>query len=129
MAQTEMKSLTMKSSLPVEFALKLGNHIQTHYQESPAEYEDEYKFLSESRNMILNKTLTDEKIKDALVKYYVQIEFLELRFPIHENGIEIEFSWTDTFSQVPIVQHSLSYEKASVLFNLAAVYSSLAVSQ
>jgi hypothetical protein len=49
-----------------------------------------------------------------------------LRFPIDENHVRISFVWHDAFSKKPISQYSLAYEKASIIFNIAATLSAIA---
>ena len=57
--------------------------------------------------------------RDLLQSYYGQLEMLELRFP----ELRVMFTWRDIFGGGEISQHSLAYEKASILFNLASTYS------
>jgi BRO1-like domain len=64
--------------------------------------------------------------RDLLYRYYGQLELLDLRFPIDENHVRISFVWYDAFSKKSISQYSLAYEKASVIFNIAATLSSIA---
>jgi hypothetical protein len=61
--------------------------------------------------------------RDLLYRYYGQLELLDLRFPIDENNVRISFVWYDAFSKKPISQYSLAYEKASIIFNIAATLS------
>lgn len=50
---------------------------------------------------------------------------MELRFP----EIRVNFPWRDAFTNKLIVQTSLAYEKASVIFQIAATHSAIAASQ
>ena len=61
-----------------------------------------------------------------LYRYYGQLELLDLRFPIDENHVRISFVWYDAFSKKSISQYSLAYEKASIIFNIAATLSAIA---
>lgn len=63
--------------------------------------------------------------RDLLYKYFGQLELLELRFP----EIRVNFPWCDAFTSKKIVQTSLAYEKASIIFNIAATHSAIASSQ
>lgn len=63
--------------------------------------------------------------RDLLYKYFGQLELLELRFP----EIRVNFPWRDAFTNKLIVQTSLAYEKASVIFQIAATHSAIAASQ
>lgn len=57
---------------------------------------------------------------------YGQLELLDLRFPIDEQHVKIQFNWYDAFSFKKISQYSVAFEKASVVFNIAATLSSIA---
>ena len=63
--------------------------------------------------------------RDLLYKYFGQLELLELRFP----EIRVNFPWRDAFTNKLIVQTSLAYEKASIIFQIAATHSAIAASQ
>jgi len=64
--------------------------------------------------------------RDLQYRYYGQLELLDLRFPIDESHVRISFVWYDAFSKKPISQYSLAYEKASIIFNIAATLSAIA---
>jgi len=63
--------------------------------------------------------------RDLLYKYFGQLELLELRFP----EIRVNFPWRDAFTDKIIMQTSIAYEKASVLFQIASTHSAIAASQ
>src|SRR6267378_783782 len=63
--------------------------------------------------------------RDLLYKYFGQLELLELRF----SEIRVNFPWRDAFTNKLIVQTSLAYEKASIIFQIAATHSAIAASQ
>ena len=63
--------------------------------------------------------------RDLLYKYFGQLELLELRF----SEIRVNFPWSDAFTNKLITQTSIAYEKASILFQIAATHSSIAASQ
>lgn len=58
-------------------------------------------------------------------KYFGQLELLELRF----SEIRVNFPWRDAFTNKLITQTSIAYEKASVIFQIAATHSAIAASQ
>src|SRR5258708_30772048 len=72
-----------------------------------------------------NLTGTYLSARDLLYKYFGQLELLELRFP----EIRVNFPWRDGFTNKLIVQTSLAYEKASVIFQIAATHSAIACAQ
>jgi len=62
----------------------------------------------------------------APCRYYQGLTVLQQHFPIgrKREGISIEFPWYDAFqSTKKAASDSITYEKASILFNLAAVCS------
>lgn len=63
--------------------------------------------------------------RDLLYKYFGQLELLELRFA----EIRVNFPWHDAFTNKLTTQTSLAYEKASIIFQIAATHSSIAASQ
>eukprot|EP00951_Prasinocladus_malaysianus_P045532 scaffold607623_cov34-Prasinocladus_malaysianus.AAC.1 len=55
---------------------------------------------------------------------------MEARFPVSKDKehVTINFSWYDAFKPSKrTVQCNLAYEKSATLFNLAAIYSQLAI--
>ena len=127
MSQSEMKSLDLKETESVDFDA-LGDYIVEHYGESKENFEDEIKQLNNLRENIkgVNKDISG---RDLLLKYYGQLEYTELRFPLNENGVKVHFSWKDTISETIVRQYSIAYEKASVLFNIAALQTNIASTQ
>jgi programmed cell death 6-interacting protein len=67
--------------------------------------------------------------RDLLYRYYGQLEFLDLRFPVDENHVKILFQWYDAFNHQKTGQYSLAFEKASIIFNMSAVLSCHAANQ
>lgn len=63
--------------------------------------------------------------RDLLYKYFGQLELLELRFA----EIRVNFPWRDAFTNKLITQTSIAYEKASIIFQIAATHSSIAATQ
>jgi hypothetical protein len=63
--------------------------------------------------------------RDLLYKYFGQLELLELRFA----EIRVNFPWHDAFTSKLITQTSIAYEKASIIFQIAATHSAIAASQ
>ena len=60
-----------------------------------------------------------------MYKYFGQLELLELRFA----EIRVIFPWRDAFTNKLITQTSIAYEKASIIFQIAATHSAIAASQ
>ncbi|KAI8912896.1 BRO1-like domain-containing protein, partial [Entophlyctis helioformis] len=63
---------------------------------------------------------------DKLIHYYAHLTYLDEKFPFETGKIEIEFTWYEAFDHNKLViGNCIQYEKASTLFNLAAIYSQL----
>ena len=67
----------------------------------------------------------------ARAAYYKQMASLGNRFPIDdERGVKMAFCWQDCFKpQKKITQYSVAFERACVLFNLAALESQAGMGQ
>ena len=63
--------------------------------------------------------------RDLLYKYFGQLELLELRFA----EIRVNFPWRDAFTSKLTTQTSIAYEKACIIFQIAATHSSIAAAQ
>ena len=63
--------------------------------------------------------------RDLLYKYFGQLELLELRFA----EIRVNFPWRDAFTNKLTTQTSIAYEKACIIFQIAATHSAIAASQ
>ena len=62
-----------------------------------------------------------------LADYYAQLQYLEAKFPFDAGKMNIQFVWYSSLYPDELVSTTcIQYEKASVLFNIAAVYSQLA---
>ena len=60
-----------------------------------------------------------------MYKYFGQLELLELRFA----EIRVNFPWRDAFTNKLTTQTSIAYEKACIIFQIAATHSAIAASQ
>ncbi|OAJ39850.1 hypothetical protein BDEG_23654 [Batrachochytrium dendrobatidis JEL423] len=61
-----------------------------------------------------------------LAHYYSQLLHIEEKFPFENGKISIDFNWYEAFKQdKQVLSSCIQYEKASVLFNLAAIFSQL----
>ncbi|KAH9815986.1 BRO1-like domain-containing protein [Melampsora americana] len=115
-----------KSTSDVSYGQSIRQTITQTYQESPDTYKEEILALDRCRQDALRGSAgSDVTGRDLLYKYFGQLELLELRFP----EVRVPFPWKDAFTGKEISQLSLAYEKASVIFNIAATLSSLAAQQ
>ncbi|KAG7902880.1 hypothetical protein KL907_004013 [Ogataea polymorpha] len=116
-------SIPLKKTKPVDWTNPLSTYIGRIYGNA-SDFEHEIATFNKLRTDLIHCD-EDPIGRDLYYRYYGQLEMLELRIAVESLGIE--FCWYDAF--VPSVshkQHSLAFEKASVLFNLAGIMSHLA---
>eukprot|EP00833_Pecoramyces_ruminatium_P015640 jgi/Orpsp1_1/1189672/evm.model.d7180000073627.1 len=126
--QAPMLSVPLKVTDEVDFTQAFRKYIAENYQEDPDNYSNEIAILNRLRQDIrgVGKDMTG---RDILYRYYGQLELLDLRFPLDEKHVKVYFTWYDAFSEEGISQYSGAYEKACVIFNIAAILSNIAATQ
>lgn len=127
--QAPMISCPLKQTNEVDWVVPLKNHIRNSYGDDPDKYSEECNTLNRLRQDMRGATRDTAAGRDLLYRYYGQLELLDLRFPVDEAHVKILFTWFDAFTQKPTSQHSLAFEKASLIFNIAAVLSCYAAVQ
>ena len=121
-----MLTVSLKETLPTEFAISLKRHIRDHYQESPDSYNDEIRSLEMLRRSAVNPT-RDYSGSTCVRRYYGQLHLLQARFPMMEGGsASVNFSWTDSITGKSSSASDIRFEQASVLFNVGALHCTLA---
>lgn len=140
-SQSPLISIPRKGTDEVDWTTPIRSSISQSYGEDPDNYASECASLQRCRQDAVKGAGSDmtgaflsflqdecpqhEPARDLLYKYFGQLELLELRFP----EIRVNFPWRDAFINKLIVQTSLAYEKASVIFQIAATHSAIACSQ
>ncbi|RXN17365.1 rhophilin-2 isoform X1 [Labeo rohita] len=116
--------LGLKETKDVDFAVALKDFILEHYSEDGSNFQDEIDDLMDLRQASRTPSRNPSGV-DLLANYFSQLSFLETRFfsPTRQTGIF--FTWYDSFTGVPVCQQNISLEKASMLFNMAALYSQI----
>lgn len=115
-----------KTTQDVDFGPAIKSIISSVYGEDPSTYGEELTALNRCRQDALRGSAgSDMTARDLLLKYFGQLELLELRFA----DLRVPFPWSDAFTHKPISQLSLAYEKASVIFNIGSTLSALAAAQ
>ena len=98
------------------------------WQEEAAKHARTINEFQVLRTEVASITTATEGARATLIKYLAQSAFAKDRFPVSESAIKINFSWTDALKQKKTVsQFSWAFERASVLFNLAACSCALGV--
>ncbi|KAG5914947.1 bck1-like resistance to osmotic shock [Claviceps africana] len=129
MPQSPMISVPLKATNEVDWIAPLKKYIRDSYGDDPERYAEECATLNRLRQDMRGAGKESTSGRDMLYRYYGQLELLDLRFPVDEQHIRIDFTWFDAFTHKPTTQHSLAFEKASVIFNISAVLSCYAVHQ
>ncbi|KAE9589396.1 hypothetical protein Lal_00000594 [Lupinus albus] len=129
-----MLAIFEKKTNQIDLYRPLRNYIALHYSEREAQnLEDDLQTLKQLRFDI--ERHSDPSLharRDLLQSYYRSLCLVETRFPIspdlnHVNTLT--FTWFDSFKpKSKSSQQNIHLEKASVLFNLGAVYSQIGLS-
>ncbi|KAJ7713471.1 BRO1-domain-containing protein [Mycena maculata] len=125
MSQSPMISIPRKTTEEVDWTTPIRNLIAQSYGENPDNYAAECASLQRCRQDAVRGAGSDMTARDLLYKYFGQLELLELRF----SEIRVTFPWHDAFTHKLTTQMSIAYEKASILFQIAATHSAIATSQ
>ncbi|KAI8866815.1 BRO1-domain-containing protein [Ramicandelaber brevisporus] len=113
-----------KKTDDVDFSGPLKRYIALEYREDPHSYADACAALNRLRQDMRGATGSSPAVgRDIHYRYLIQLEQLGLRFPIDDRHVKIPFTWHDALTEKPITQHSLAFEKACVIFNLAGMLS------
>uniref|UniRef100_A0AAQ5YB84 Rhophilin, Rho GTPase binding protein 2 n=1 Tax=Amphiprion ocellaris TaxID=80972 RepID=A0AAQ5YB84_AMPOC len=123
-ANIPLIALGLKETKEVDFSTPFKDFILEHYSEDRNSFEDEIADLMDLRQACRTPSRNEVGV-ELLAKYYSHLPLIESRFfsPSRQTGIF--FTWYDSFTGVPLCQQNLSLEKASILFNMAALYSQI----
>ncbi|XP_051884552.1 rhophilin-2 [Pristis pectinata] len=116
--------LGLKETKEVDFVGPFKDFIQEHYGENPADFEDPILDLMDLRQATRTPSRSEAGV-ELLSSYYSQLGLLEGRFFVNSRHPGLFFTWYDSFTGLPVCQQHLSLEKASVLFNMAALHTQL----
>ncbi|KAJ2020904.1 bck1-like resistance to osmotic shock [Coemansia sp. S680] len=114
-------AIPFKKTAELDWVRPLRHYIVRTYQEDPDAYANDCQVLQRMRQDMRGAN-ADETGRDLIFRYYSHLETLEPRFRINEQGVKVTFRWTDAFTSESTQQHSLAFEKAGMLFNLAVAF-------
>ncbi|KAJ2721894.1 bck1-like resistance to osmotic shock [Coemansia sp. Benny D115] len=114
-------SIPFKKTAEVDWVRPMRQYIARSYQEDPDAYSSDCQILQRMRQDMRGAN-ADETGRDLIFRYYSHLEALEPRFKVNEQGVKVTFMWSDAFTGESTQQHSLAFEKAGVLFNLAVAF-------
>ncbi|CDK26690.1 unnamed protein product [Kuraishia capsulata CBS 1993] len=123
--KTPVITIPLKKTEEVDWSKPLQSYLARVYGSSD-EYHEGITTFNKLRSDMTGAG-RDSTGRDLLYRYYGQLELLDLRIPVDQHGgVNVTFTWFDAFRPASSSsQHSLAFEKVSVLFNLAAVLSHL----
>lgn len=123
-ANIPLIALGLKETKEVDFSTPFKDFLLEHYNEDGKHFEDEIADLMDLRQACRTPSRSEAGV-DLLAKYFAHLPLIENRFFSPSRPTGIFFTWYDSFTGVPVCQQNLSLEKASVLFNMAALYSQI----
>ncbi|KRX87498.1 Rhophilin-2-A [Trichinella pseudospiralis] len=121
-------TLGLKEAKLTDFTVPFQNMLHDYYHQDAALFDNAIKKLNTLRENTMLPSRDEEGVK-LLSTYYCQLCHVEKRFFYQSVHKDIYFEWFDAFTGVPSVQRSIAFEKGSVLFNIAALYTQIAVNQ
>ncbi|KAI8877272.1 BRO1-domain-containing protein [Backusella circina FSU 941] len=122
-------SAPFKKATDTNWVEPLRKYIERVYQDDPEQYSKEIRAFQQLKQDCANAGKNTHGL-ELLYKYYGQLEFMELHFPVTEKHVELWFHWHDAFDKELLAgQTAIAFERASILFNMAATLSYMAASQ
>ncbi|QHO32643.1 vacuolar-sorting protein BRO1 [Arachis hypogaea] len=123
-------ALPLKKSEPLDLYKSLRNYFVLKYSESVAKrVEGLLELLNKLRSEMLRDDLSLPLRRDCLIRYYKCLCMIEPLFPMTNSPNPPIFVWYNAFNpHQNSSQHNIHLEKASVLFNLGALGSHIALS-
>ncbi|CAL7934173.1 unnamed protein product [Xylocopa violacea] len=132
----ELIAVPLKKPSDVDVIKPLSNVIKSTYSNAnnQKDYTEAIVDFSKLRNNALWRAFEKyESSLEVIYSYYDQLCALEGKIPAHE--LQIPFKWKDAFDRtifggkLSLTISTLAYEKVCVLFNIAALQSSVAATQ
>ncbi|WWC71251.1 pH-response regulator protein palA/RIM20 [Kwoniella pini CBS 10737] len=125
-----------KRALPLpSFSQHLLNYISTHFRDAHPEAfkRDVESLVALRKEWVEAKAEGHPEIVRGLMRYHAQLAFLSTKFP---SDISLQFTYHLPFPpsysltpDAPISLASLTFERASVLYNIAGLYASMAAAE
>ncbi|XP_041455302.1 rhophilin-1-like isoform X2 [Lytechinus variegatus] len=120
--------LGLKETKKLDVRVPFTDYILEHYSADGDKYENEIKEFTELRQSIRTPKRNEEGI-ELLLEYYNQLYFIENRFFPPDRNLGVYFHWYDALTGVPSIQKSAAFEKGSILFNIAALFTQMGAKQ
>lgn len=122
-------SIPFKKTYSCPIPIATRDYIRNHTEDHPDAYIRDINQWKSLRDIGTGGVLHADRINFA-INYHAQLVFILAKLP---PDINLEFSYAHAFasgpSSLPVTLRSIAFERASVLFNIAALYSQLAASE
>ncbi|EGN99169.1 hypothetical protein SERLA73DRAFT_90416 [Serpula lacrymans var. lacrymans S7.3] len=120
-------AIPFKKHFPVSIRQAVRDYIHAHSSDHPEAFKWDINRWESLRKDGVGGVVHVNRI-DTAINYHTQLVFILTKMPA---DINLEISYAHAFSpaSTPITMRSLAFERAAVLFNLAALYSQLASSE
>eukprot|EP00873_Tetraselmis_striata_P008261 jgi/Tetstr1/428525/TSEL_001855.t1 len=128
---TVMLAVHCKRGEETDLKGPLRAFVQANYSPHDAEEcADDLDAVAGWRRAVVVQGGSPESLRDTLVKYYKALCAIETRFPVSKDKehVNVNFTWYDAFKPTKkTAQVNINFEKAAVLFNIAATLSQIAI--
>eukprot|EP00127_Corallochytrium_limacisporum_P001615 Clim_evm12s70 gene=Clim_evmTU12s70 len=116
----------LKTTEHVGIGKAIQNFIAAQYAVGSDDFKDDYNSIEGLRRTIVTPEMHKSGI-GCLRTYYAQICQITTRLPIGPGGAQCKFDWTDSLKRKHSHESSsIQYEKASVMYNIGALYANVA---
>ncbi|PPQ95240.1 hypothetical protein CVT26_014931 [Gymnopilus dilepis] len=124
---SNLLSIPFKKTYPVEIKEATRKYLSEQGGAHPDEFKEDIKIWHELRQHGVGGVVHDNRVESSLL-YHAQLVSILTKLPA---DIQLSIPYAPAFlpDAIPIALRNLLFERASVLFNLAALYSQLAASQ
>ncbi|KAF9477921.1 BRO1-domain-containing protein [Pholiota conissans] len=125
---SNLLSIPFKKTYPIDIKQAAKRYIAEHVAGAhPDEFKEDIKTWQDLRKDGIGGVVHENRIDSSLL-YHIQLVSVLTKLP---TDIQLSISYAPVFndSAIPITLNNLAFERAAVLFNLAALYSQLASSE
>ncbi|XP_022644990.1 rhophilin-1-like isoform X2 [Varroa jacobsoni] len=122
-----MIPLGLKETKDMDFTHAFSDFIAEHYGEELHSFADAICEFQAIRQAARTPSRNQAGVQ-LLFEYYNLLYFVDRRF-FHPKSSNVYFEWFDSLTGVPSTQKTVAFEKASVLFNIAALYTQIGAKQ
>ncbi|XP_042897215.1 rhophilin-2 isoform X2 [Parasteatoda tepidariorum] len=123
-----MVPLGLKETKEIDFKEPFKDFILEHYSEDDSKFDSAIQQLNQIRQAVRTPSRDASGVK-MLFQYYNLLYFIDKRFFASHRNLGLHFEWFDSLTGLPSMQKSIAFEKASILFNIAALYTQIGAKQ